>query len=143
MPLGHISFTSYVTKSHLFGAQPLHQEQQAMSGRINHLATDLRLSEQCTRDYFENKLDEQKQESNVRMDKIRALLVSRSSTSSSYSRRIRPSRHSDDTISGSSTTTSKTHRRAARQDRQANYNPIHGNPTQEQFDEQAHRHRLN
>ena len=53
--------SSYVTKSHLFGAQrALHQEQQAMSDRINNLATDLRLSEQRTRDYFDNKLDEHK-----------------------------------------------------------------------------------
>ena len=50
--------TSYVTKSHLFGAQrTLHQEQQAMSDHINNLATDLWLSEQPTRDYFDNKLD--------------------------------------------------------------------------------------
>ena len=38
--------SSYVTKSHLFGAQiALHQEQQAMSDRIDYLAIDLRLSE--------------------------------------------------------------------------------------------------
>src|SRR3990170_7242456 len=87
--------SSYVTKSHLFGAQrALHQEQQAMSDRIDNLATDLRLSEQRTRDYFDNKLDERKQENNGRMDEICALLVNRSSTTSSYSRR---SRHSDDT----------------------------------------------
>ena len=113
--------SSYVTQSHLFGAQrALHQEQQAMSDRIDNLATDLRLSEQRTRDYFDNKLDEQKQESNARMDEIRALLVNRSSTTSSYSRQSRSSRHPDDTISGASTPTSNTHRRAARQDRQAN-----------------------
>ncbi|XBH55572.1 hypothetical protein VPH35_077636 [Triticum aestivum] len=36
---------NYVTKLHLFGTQrALHQEQQAMSDRIDHLATDLRLS---------------------------------------------------------------------------------------------------
>ena len=35
---------SFVTKSHLFGAQrALHQEQQAMSDRIDNLAADLRL----------------------------------------------------------------------------------------------------
>ena len=79
--------STYVTKNHLFGAQrALHQEQQAMSDRIDNLATDLHLSEQRTRDYFDNKLDEQKQESNARMDEIRALLVNRSSTTSSYSR---------------------------------------------------------
>ena len=98
--------SSYVTKSHLFGAQwALHQEQQAMSDRIDNLATDLRLSDQRTRDYFDNKLDEQKQESNARMDEIRALLVNHSSTTSSYSRWSWSSRHSDDTISGSSTPT--------------------------------------
>ena len=86
------NMSSYVTKGHLFGAQQaLHQEQQAMSDHIDHLATDLRLSEQRARDYFDNKLDEQKQESNARMDEIRALLVNRSSTSSSYSRRSRSS----------------------------------------------------
>ena len=34
--------SSYVTKSHLFGAQlALHQEQQTMNERIDNLATDL------------------------------------------------------------------------------------------------------
>ena len=66
--------SSYVTKSHLVGAQrALHQEQQAMSDRIDNLATDLRLSEQRTRDYFDNKLDAHKQENDARMDEIRAL----------------------------------------------------------------------
>ena len=84
--------TSYVTKQHLFGAQrALHQEQQAMSDRIDHLAIDLCLSEQHTRDYFDNKLDEQKHESNARMEEIRALLANRSSTTSSYSRQGRSS----------------------------------------------------
>ena len=78
--------TSYVTKQHLFGAQrALHQELQAMSDRINHLATDLRLSEQHTRDYFDNKLDAHKQENDARMDEIRALLVNRPPSTSSYS----------------------------------------------------------
>ena len=77
--------SSYVTKSHLFGAQrALHQEQQAMSDRIDNLATDVRLSEQRTRDYFDNKLDEHKHENDARMDEIHALLVNRSSTSLSY-----------------------------------------------------------
>ena len=53
---------SFVTTSHLFGAQrALHQEQQAMSERIDNLAADLRLSEQRTRDYFDHKLDDHKQ----------------------------------------------------------------------------------
>ena len=44
---------SFVTKSHLFGAQrALHQEQETMSERIDNLVADLRLSEQHTRDYF-------------------------------------------------------------------------------------------
>ena len=129
---------SFVTKSHLFGAQRgLHQEQLAMNNRIDNLATDLRLSEQRTRDYFDHKLDDNKQENDARMDEIRALLVNRSSTTSSYSRRSRSSRHSDDTISGSSTPTSNTLRRAACQDRQANRNPLHNNNPQEQ------RHRQN
>ena len=76
--------SSYVTKSHLFGAQrALHEEQLAMSDRIDNLDTDLRLSEQRTRDYFDSKLDEHKQENDARMDDIRALLVNRSSTTSS------------------------------------------------------------
>ena len=63
--------SSYVTKSHLFGAQrALHQEQQAMSDRIDNLATNLPLSEQQTRDYFNNKLDAYKQENDARMDEI-------------------------------------------------------------------------
>ena len=83
---------SYVTKSHLFGAQrALHQEQKAMSERIDNLTTDLRLSEQHTRDYFDNKLDDHKQENDARMDEIHALLLNRSSTISSYSRRSRSS----------------------------------------------------
>ena len=76
--------SSYVTKSHLFGAQRvLHQEQQAMNDRIDNLATDLWLSEQHTRDYLDNKLDEHKHENDARMNEIRALLVNRSSTTSS------------------------------------------------------------
>ena len=90
---------SYVTKSHLFGAQrALHQEQQAMSERIDNLATDLRLSEQRTRDYFDHKLDDHKQENDARMDKIRALLLNHSSSTSSSSRRSRSNRHSDFTL---------------------------------------------
>ena len=54
--------SSFITKSHLFGAQrALHQEQQAMNERIDNLATDLRLYEQCTKDYFDNNLDAHKQ----------------------------------------------------------------------------------
>ena len=56
-----------------------------MSNRIDNLATDLRLFEQRTRDYFDNKLDEHKHENDARMDEIRALLVNRSSTALSYS----------------------------------------------------------
>ena len=38
---------SFVTKSHLFGAQrALHKEQQAMTERIDNVAADLRLFEQ-------------------------------------------------------------------------------------------------
>ena len=66
--------SSFVTKSHLFGAQRvLHQEQQAINDRIDNLATDLRLSEQQTRDYFDNKLDAHKQENDARMDEIHAM----------------------------------------------------------------------
>ena len=100
---------SFVTKSHLFGAQrALHQEQQAMSERIDNLAADLRLSEQRTRDYFDHKLDDHKQENDARMDEIRALLLNHSSSTSSSSRRSRSSRHSDITLFGSSTPTSNT-----------------------------------
>ena len=113
---------SYVTKSHLFGAQrALHQEQQAMSERIDNLAADLRLSEQRTRDYFDHKLDDHKQDNDARMDEIHALLLNRSS---STSRRSRSSRHSDSTLSGSSTPTSNTLRRAACTDRPASLNPL-------------------
>ena len=133
-----------ITKNHLFGAQrALHQEKQSLSDCINNLATDLRLSEQRTRDYFDNKLDEQKQESNARMDEIRALLVNRFSTTSSYPRWSRSSRHSNDTISSSSTPISNTHRRAAGQDRQANCNPLHETDSQEQLQAHKHQHRQN
>ena len=81
---------NYVTKLHLFGTQrALHEEQLAMSNRIDNLATDLRLFEQRTRDYFDHKLDEYKHKNDTRMDEIRALLVNRSSTTLSYSRRSR------------------------------------------------------
>ena len=124
---------SFVTKSHLFGAQrALHQEQQAMSERIDNLATDLGLSEQRTRDYFDHKLDDHKQENDARMDEICALFLNHSSSTSSSSRRSRSSRHSDFTLSGSSTPTSNTLRRAARNDRQASLNPLHDNDSQEQ-----------
>ena len=70
--------SSFITKNHLFGAQQdLHQEKQAMSDRIDNLATDLGLSEQRTRDYFDNKLDAHKKENDARMDESRALLVNR------------------------------------------------------------------
>ena len=106
---------SFVTKSHLFGAQrALHQEQQAMSERIDNLAADLRLSEQRTRDYFDHKLDDHKQENDARMDEIRALLLDHSS---STSRRSHSRRHYDFTLFGSSTPTSNTLRRAACTDR--------------------------
>ena len=115
---------SFIIKSHLFGAQrALHQEQQAMSERIDNLATDLRLSEQRTRDYFDHKLDDHKQENDAMMDEIQALLLNRSS---STSRRSRSSRHSD-----SSTPTSNTLRQAARTDRQANLNPLRDTNSQE------------
>ena len=78
---------NYVTKNHLFSAQTaLHQGNEALSECLDLLTTDLRQSDQCTGAYFDNKLDTQKDESNAGMDKIRALLVNLSSTSSSYSR---------------------------------------------------------
>ena len=120
---------SFVTKSDLFGAQrALHQEQQAMSERIDNLAADLRLSEQRTRDYFNHKLDNHKQENDARMDEICAMLLN---LSSSTSRRSRSSCHSDFTLSGTSTPTSNTLRRAARTDRQASLNPLHDTDSQE------------
>ena len=57
---------NYVTKIHLFGMQrALHEEKLAMSNHIDNLATDLRLSEQRTRDYFDNKLDAHKQDNDA------------------------------------------------------------------------------
>jgi len=120
---------SFITKSHLFGAQhALHQEQQAMSERIDNLAADLRLSEQRTREYFDHKLDDHKQENDSRMDEIRALFLN---SSSSTSRRSRSSRHSDFTHSGSCTPTSNNLHRAARTDRQENLNPLRDTDSQE------------
>ena len=113
---------SFVTKSHLFGAQrALHQEQQSMSECIDNLAADLRLSEQRTRGYFDHKLDDHKQENDARMDEIRALLLNRSS---STSRRSRSSHHSHFTLSGSSTPTSNTLRCSTCNDCQASLNPL-------------------
>ena len=66
--------SAFVTKSHLCGAQRvLHQQQQEINDRIDNLATDLRLSEQRTRDYFNNKLDTHKQENDARMDEMEPL----------------------------------------------------------------------
>ena len=124
--------SSYITKSHLFGAQrALHQEEQAMNDHIDNLATDLQLSQQRTRDYFDNKLDAHKQENDARMDEIRALLVNRPPSTSSYSRRSRSSRHSDDTFLSSSTPTSNSLRCAARNDHQASLNPLRDTDSQE------------
>ena len=121
---------SFVTKSHLFGAQrALHQDQHSMSERIDNLAADLRLSEQRTRDYFDHKLDDHKQENDARMDEIRALLLNRSSSTSS---RSRSSLHSD-----SSTPTSNTLRRAAHNDRQASLNPLSDTDSQERRQRQT------
>ena len=126
---------SYVTKNHLFGAQrALHQEQQAMSERIDNLAADLRLSEQHTRDYFDHKLDDHKQENDARMDEIRALFLNRSS---STSRRSRSSRHFDCTLSDSSTPTSNTLRRAARTNHQESLNPLRDTKSQERRQRQT------
>ena len=134
----HDDMKSYITKSHLFGAQrALHQEQQVMSERIDNLTAELRLSKQRTRDYFDHKLDDHKQENDARMDEIRALLLNRSSSTSSSSRRTCSSRHSDFTLSGSSTPTSNTLRRAARTDRQANLNPLRDTDSQEHRQRQA------
>ena len=119
---------SFVTKSHLFGAQrSLHQEQQAMSERTYNLVADLRLFEQRTKDYFDHKLDDHKQENYARMDEICALLLNRSS---STSRRSCSSRHSDFTLSGSSTPTSNTLCRATRTNRQASLNPLRDTDSQ-------------
>ena len=126
---------SFVTKSHLFGAQcALHQEQQAMSERIDNLATDLRLSEQHTRDYFDHKLDYHKQENEARMDEIHALLLN---CSSSTSRRSHSSRHYNFTLCDSSTPTSNTLRRAAHNDRQASLNPLRDTDSQERRQRQT------
>ena len=68
--------SSYVTKTQLFGAhRALHQEQLALGDRIDNLATDLRQSEQRTRDYFDDKFDSHKQENDA-MDEIRAFFLS-------------------------------------------------------------------
>ena len=122
--------SSYVTKTQLFGAhRVLHQEQLGLGDRIDNLATDLRQSEQRTGDYFDTSMSSLKED-------IRTMMV-RSSTTSSSSRQSRSSRHYDDTISGSSTPTSNTLRRAARTDRQASLNPLRDTDSQE------HRRRQN
>ena len=54
-----------------------------MNDRIDNLATNLRLFEKRTWDYFDNKLDAHKQENYARMDEIRALLVNRPPSTSS------------------------------------------------------------
>src|SRR6266496_127808 len=96
---------TFVTKEQLFGAQrALHQEKQTSGDRINSLATDMWQSMASLK------------------DDIRAMMVNRSSTTSSYSRRSRSSRHSSDNLS---TPTSNTLRQAACQDGQANRNPLH------------------
>ena len=116
--------SSYVTKTQLFGAhRALHQEQLALGDRIDNLATDLRQSEQRTRDYFDTSMSSLKED-------IRTMMV-RSSTTSSSSRRSRSSRHYNDTISGSSTPSLNTFRRAARNEHHANLNPLCDTDSQE------------
>lgn len=86
---------NYVTKLHFFGAQRgMHQAQDAMNDRIEQLATDLRKSGMHTRDYLDDKLSSQ-------MEEIRALMVTRAS-STSTSRRRHSSRHSDEYSSDAS-----------------------------------------
>ena len=65
------------------------------------------------------------------MDEIHALLVNRSSTTPSYSRQSRSSRHSDDILSGSSTPTANTPCRATRNNRQESHNPLCDTNSQE------------
>ena len=55
--------SSYVTKTQLFGAhRALHQEQLALGDRIDNLATDLRQSEQRTRDYLDTSMSSLKED---------------------------------------------------------------------------------
>ena len=82
-------------------------------------------------DYLDHKLDDHKQENDAQMDEIRALLLNRSSSTSSSSRQSRSSRHPDFTLSGSSTPTLSTLHSAARNDRQASLNPLRDTNSQE------------
>src|SRR4051812_42099651 len=91
---------------------------------MDNLATDLRQSEQRTRDYFDTSMSSLKED-------IRTMMVNRSSTTSSSIGQSRSSRHSGDTICCSSTPTSNTILRAAHQDRKENRNPLHDTNSQE------------
>ena len=96
---------NYVTKAHLFGVQrALHQESEALGDRIEQLATDLRHSETRTRDYFDAKLSSQ-------MEELRDIMVTRTTSMTSSSRRRHSSRHSSDSSSRSSPSRARCHRR--------------------------------
>lgn len=140
--------TNFVTKVHLFGVQhALHEESEALSDRIELLATDLRHSAERTRDYFDTTLTNHMEDLNAKMstqmEELCALMVNQTSSTSSSPRWRHSSRHSYDSPSRSSTPTSHSHRRAACQERQANQNPFHGNGSKEQLQEQELRHRQN
>ena len=94
--------SSYVTKTQLFCAhRALHQEQLALGDHIDNLATDLRQSEQRTRDYFDTSMSSLKED-------IQTMMV-RSSTTSSSSRRSRSSRSSSERKQDASATRPRPH----------------------------------
>jgi len=123
---------NYVTKQHLFGTQrALHQEKEALSDHIDLLTTELQQSELRTRDYFDNKLFTHMEEIDARMstqmEEFHALLVNRSSMTSSSSRWSHSSRHSSESSSDTSLPRARPHHRQNHEDHQAPQNPFHGN----------------
>ena len=75
---------NYITKTSIFGLQ---QEMQGahstLQERIENLSIDIHLSEARKRDYIDNKLAAQKEEQDARMEEIRTLIKSSSTSSSS------------------------------------------------------------
>ena len=75
---------NYITKRSIFGLQ--HEMQGAQSRlqeRIENISIDIFHSETRKRDYIDNKLAAQKEEQDARMEEIRALIKSSSTSSSS------------------------------------------------------------
>ena len=75
---------NYISKASIFDLQRQMQGAQSrLRERIENISIDIRHSEARKRDYIDNKLAAQKEEQDARMEEIRALIKSSSTSSSS------------------------------------------------------------